>query len=406
MQMQAYRPAKDIFLYGSNASVSLASLALNSASNSTPKIELYRDYFETDTYTTDLPQRGFDVSEFGLTDLQGKIFSLRFSQTLLLEHAALERVFDSAAVCKPGSDTKDLTDAWNIAAAFLLGSLDRSREIDSTNWYSPYDLAQTYCAQFQTCSSSNRVSAANKEMTKLLNTGRSFAERNDCDGIQETAEKLRSSLLAPLIQAALSSAIRLSHPHYNEDDIAEGYVYTQTLLPLIKEIDASVASTIETLFMLGADESFPGSIGQSLFSEFSKVFDRLNVDCSWIGETNDQRICTMPDQEDEGLSVLGIVLIVLIIIFAIIFMYKVSYKDQFKVKEGWSNKRNSLGGGEKSQNGFSVEFSDQTSESSDTTPIHVMSFNGYRPKLSAKASNILDLIAKYGDDKSVLFSFN
>jgi hypothetical protein len=332
MQMQAYGAAEEIYLYGKHAnSTSLAELASSSGRELIPQFDLFVSYFNSETYAHDLVHGALVGSD--VTEPQRRLFVLRFSQTLILEHAAYEAIFQSISSCEAGKESEESTDlfgSWDKAAGLLLGSIERSTMRDSDNLYTPYDLAQGHCLEFGTCSSKDQAEA-NERLIELLYAGRGALNSGSCDGLRKIGEDIVNLLLIPRIQATLSSSLKLSHSSRTSDDATEAYIYSRSLLPLIEDADVSVATSIENTIALGG--KFHKKTGRSIFASFAMIYNDLDVDCVQVGQTKEFNACDVSyvaEKESSLPLILGSVCLALaicIVIAVIIYWQRILGKN-------------------------------------------------------------------------------
>ncbi|CAJ1938056.1 unnamed protein product [Cylindrotheca closterium] len=331
LQMGSKQAAEDIFFLGKHSNISLLSLAHNSElPAAAPRFALYSEYFKSLTYAHDMVLDGFAFMGNGLSQTEARVSILRFSQTILLGHTAVNTIFEAVNICD-GSDSEVVEEPWNSAAALLIGSLDRSREVDSSNWYTIYDLAQNLCSEFATCSNDG-MALVNTELMSALNDGRVAAQRNNCAGLKAAAEEIQALILVPVVQGLLSAAMKLSTPGRTQEDAAEAHVYSKNLLPLIQQIDQEAANFMESTFVLRKELKFESSTGASTFNIISDVLDGLGLDCSLVGALEFcEHSATPPDEPSASshiLPALGGVMIVVIIAAAAFLMYRLSRSEE------------------------------------------------------------------------------
>jgi hypothetical protein len=224
-------------------------------------------------------------------------------------------------------------------------------------------------------------------MIELLYAGRGAAAGRTCNAIRKIGEDLRKLLLVPAIQATLSASLKLSHTDHTEEDVAEAYVFSRALLPLLEEADSSAAKSIEGMLTLGGGKSFNRATGSSMFALFAKTYDKLGVDCDLIGETKEFSACENPSQTTETYSktlLLGIgiaMLFVAIILVLVMFYWNKKRTDCIKMTQ-YSNYS------------FNTECDDPTEG------LIQKSFRRRRAATSPKANSVLSLITSYGDDET------
>lgn len=390
MQMQAYSAARDILFNGKHTIESLVSLASSPGRSVIPFYDLYSDYFNSVNYGHELIINSVDDPNMDLTSLQQRIFVLRFAQALVLEHAALEKIYYSVQACESNTSKTEAMKSWDAAAGLLIGSVKRAAETKSSNWFAPFDLAQEHCQEFGTCEGNDpiKIAQTNKELTELLYAGRGAAMTGSgCGALKRIAGEVSRYLLVPIIQATLSASIRLSSTSRNpsEEDLAESFVFSRVLLPRIRDVNAEVATSMEGLLTLNP-KSISSSTAESMFALFRSVYENLGIPCEAIGVTKQFDACKGPVKEivsnngDEDKSALWIVVGIVagfVGLFALLvcaggFYYR--YRWRF------------------------VNFGKKPSPGSNEVLPRAKSFGGGR-SLSSQASKKLDLIVSYGDDE-------
>jgi hypothetical protein len=389
MQMEAFAAAEEIYLHGKHAGTSLAALATDSGLDVLPQYTLFASLFDSVTYADDFVHGALVGSDEKLTASQRRSSVLRFSQLLVLQHAALQEIFDSASRCSTKFETNNtgLMDSWDNAAAILIGSIDRSTLGEFNTWhYTPYDLAQEHCSQFGTCSKEG-IADSNKKMIELLYAGRGAVAGGSCGAMYKIGEELRSLLLIPVIQATLSSSLKLSLSNHTKEDITEAYVSSQVLLPLVKEVDSSAAASIEDILVLHAgDTHFRKTTGPAIFAIFAGVYEDMGVDCELVGTAHGHKACdyefAMASTESLKIapgSLTGILCMVLgiLIILAVYFRNRKSKK---KMNPEFTN--------------LSVGLLGLPREE-----VINMSYKAKKKRVSPKAARALSRIMRYGDDE-------
>lgn len=401
MRMTAYDATEKIYLYGLHSEGSLSDLAINPGRSVVPFFETYATYFGSDTPAHDLIERAL-TNGIGspLSDIQRRTFVLRFGQVLILQKAALQLIFESAEACQEMDVNDDINEhfliqRWDVAAGMLLGSLTRTRNNwDSTRWYAPFDLAEEYCQEFGTCetSSPNKLAHVNERTIELLYAGRgAILSGNNCGAIRGIGEDLQSILWVPIIQATLSASLRLSHSHHTQQDVVEAYVFSRALLPVIGEFDSATATSIAaTLSLEGDSKRFDTSTGPSIFIFYSRIYDKIGVDCELIGETEEFNACYISRNpakvEDESnltrmqYAIIGLAIAIFFLLIMVCLLRKKRDKIVFKDRTFLSGSLLGHPREEKIRKSF---------KKSKNLP------------MSQKATKVLTRIKNYGDDDQV-----
>jgi hypothetical protein len=171
--------------------------------------------------------------------------------------------------------------------------LQGSNEGGSDDGLLLWALSKHHCAEFKTCSGEGGLSSKNNDkIATLLYTGRGGLSGGSCDELRKTTNSLTPLLLVPLIQALLSSSLRLTRKSLVEKEAiqVEAYVYAQALLPLIENVNSKAATTIQNNFPMGGQPVRDGAA--AVASAFSSVLSGLGVNCADVGISNEVDACT------------------------------------------------------------------------------------------------------------------
>lgn len=347
MRMEAFEAAEDIYRYGRHAKSSLALLANSSTLSQIPHFIAYARYFKSDVYADTLvgnALQGIGEGTSSLTDLQRRVLSLRFSQTLVLRQGALDIIFDSISDCNMGQNSSAQLEkksfgskgmdvnAWDEVAGLLVGSISRNGTIllsDHNIWYTPFDLAQRECIKFGVCIK-GEIAPINQRMIELLYAGRAASSMASCAGIRKIGNELESLLLIPIIQALLSAAMKVfvdaSPPLSN----IELFVFSEAILPLIANINDEAATSLKILFEVDVLKPAP-SVFNEIFGTMAQFYKSLDLDCDLIGSLGGMNACNNATinasnaSDTGGLSsawiVFGIVFSCLAVVVGAVFLF-------------------------------------------------------------------------------------
>jgi hypothetical protein len=310
MKMGSFETAEDIYIFGKHTNTSLKKLASSLSRRHASHHMAYSRYFNSDSYADTLVGSAIAGVEGprSFTDLQRQILALRFSQTLVLGHGALDIIFASIADCYDDQNSSQIEaesfrtveinwNAWDEAAGLLIGSISRNAtdlsEDHDNNWYTPFDLAQRECVRFGTCIK-GEIGFINRRMIELLYAGRAAATMESCSGLRKIGDDMQSLLLVPVIQATLSAAQAVSHGKHTPLDTAELFVFSEAVLPLIADISNETAASLRRLFSAAATKNDP-SLLRTTFAELSPFYDELNVACNLIGSLEGIDGCDDPE---------------------------------------------------------------------------------------------------------------
>ena len=153
------------------------------------------------------------------------------------------------------------------------------------------------CKDFDTCTINNDAKI-NEELWKTLRLGQSHIQESLCADAAQDLESISALFAIPLIQ----SVLYFSDKSMDFDNSAAGYVASMAILPIVKDVDPSLAQTIETAM------SFPSSgISHSKSETVYGVFRAMlsnpksyNIDCILVSPTNRNQICDGISDGDLG----------------------------------------------------------------------------------------------------------
>jgi len=300
LKMEAYGPAEDLYTYGKHSAtdsaadrtaLSLEFLATDPDRLVVPQFPAFRDYFGGDERYADTIVRYALMTNSNLSAEQRRLIVLGTTQYIVLYMAVLQYMKDAISACENGSD--DAAQYWDAAASWLIGHLEGPSEAGSREGRLLWSLAKKHCEEFNTCSHTVPGSAiVNDQLVLRLYTGRGAVLARTCTELRKTAAEVQALLPIPLIQAALSTALKLrrSSGARRGELLAEGYVYSHAVLPLIHQVDPKAAETIATSFDLARDESLPRGVPM-LVAAYSGALAGLDINCEDVGSSDIIDVC-------------------------------------------------------------------------------------------------------------------
>lgn len=461
MDIEAFGAAVFVFQYGMHSNTSLERISTRNVVDEPQFEDSFVAFYGILPYASEMTMETLFGANRPLTGRGRQKTVLRYSQMVILQHAALLGIYDSLTTCEEGIEHShnEMVMLWDKSAAMLLGSMDYEELLSDTDitWYAPYALSQEYCSRFETCSSTGE-SKTNKALVKLLLTGRGAAASANCDGIRGAFESMQPLLLVPIMQSLIASSLDMSNPNTrNEDVMSTGVAASRALLPLINDIDSKLAAQLEELYPVPAKlEAFGSETGAEVLSLLGHVYDKLNVECELLGTADGLNPCAFAIQDNDTEQVennkgpsAGRIILYILLVFLLVgavvgyFLWRrrrqgkgklvlggcnepdlnegedfldLTFEEEFKppssstlsssghpTGRGAQNTRTSLmKSSSYSSSDQGEAFSTMTSITADTGRI-TKSFRKSRTiKLSHKADRALSRIAKYGDDESVV----
>jgi hypothetical protein len=299
MQMNAHKAAEEIYMYGKNVegsnggSLSLSEIATTSERSIVPQYDAFSRFYDDNSFI-DKSIRAALRGDGIWSGEQRRVLVLKSLQAIVMFFGALQAAYEAVSDCSTSAQSRSdgKTDAWDRAAAFLVGSLEGTESNGSAEGYLFYSLAQEHCEAFGTCEDDTAAVEVNEQLIDLLYSGRGAVLGNSCNSLRKIADELSTLLLVPAIQGALITSIRLSKQVEKKSSLhrAEAYVYSRALLPIVDDINRDAASVIDK----NLGDRAPASeqqIAVEVFSAFANVFPGMGVDCELIGETDDFDPC-------------------------------------------------------------------------------------------------------------------
>jgi len=283
LQMKAYDAVDEIYTYGKHArksGISLGQFATSKHRSIVPEYDAFVRYYGQDTYADDIIRTALNTLESTWTDEQRRMVVVKSSQVLVMYFAVLQNAYEAVADCNANRlDPAGSNDAWDRAAALLVGSLEGTKKNGTVEGYMLYDLAQDYCVEFGTCRDSTSMVDVNEELVSLFYTGRGSSVSNSCRALEKAADEISSLLLIPIIQGALSTSRILSNGE-NLQTRAEAYVYSRALAPLIRKRRA--AEDLDQYLGMTAPKD-QRHTAKETYSALADAYPAMNVDCEMIG---------------------------------------------------------------------------------------------------------------------------
>ncbi|KAL3938414.1 MAG: hypothetical protein SGBAC_006676 [Bacillariaceae sp.] len=311
MQMNAYKAAEETYMYGKNVenpnggALSVSNIATTSGRSIVPQYDAFTRFYDDKSYVDKIIRAALRGDGIWSGE-QRRVLVLKAAQTIVMYFGALQAAFEAVSDCSSTVQARSSTtksDAWDRAAAYLIGSLEGSEAFGTPEGYLFHSLAQEHCEAFGTCASSTGAVDVNNQLIDLLYAGRGAVLSGSCPGLQKVAGELSSLILVPSIQGALVTAIRLTESNTATAPMrrAEGYVYSRALLPLVDDVNRDAAGVIEK--NLGDRMPAKGTqIASEVFSAFSSVYPGLRVDCELIGHIDGFDPCSGVSKDTESSS--------------------------------------------------------------------------------------------------------
>jgi hypothetical protein len=316
MEMEAYDAAYDLYTFGKHVptiadqgrtALSLQYLAKRTSRSDTKEIQAFKRYFSNDeNYADSLVQSVLLRNTNGYSKEQRRVIATGVCRYMVMFAAVLLELDDAIKTCESGYTENTPIVHWDIAAAYITGHLEGTKERGSNEGILFWGLAKENCAEFNTCSSGSAV--VNDRINTILYAGRGAILGANCRELRRAASELIPLLETSLIQAALSSTSKLSTRSgaNNETLQAQAYVYALSVLPLINEVNRAAATTISANLNIGGPPLADGAAVVAY--AFSSSMPGLGVDCANVGVSDQINSCTGDVKTSNAGLIAGIII--------------------------------------------------------------------------------------------------
>lgn len=301
--MKAYDAAQDLYLNGKSCEDksgnyrSLYFLATNNYRENVPEYMTFQRYFEDYDYAdTTVSAALAGVAPFDKsTTAQKTAIIMNTLQYTVMYMRILSLMYDSVDQCRQGTAGGANPNPWDEAVASYIGSMEGTD--DHGNKENPglflFGLAQQRCDEFGTCDNSGNANINNALFT-LFDAGQSELISGNCDALASAVEKIRSLIQVPLIQSTLSLSIINAQKEFGTRDpsLATGFVFANSLLPLVNEVDGGAANVIQKnmAFQSLREPVFQGA--SAIFAAFEDAIPKMGkIDCNDVGIANGMDVC-------------------------------------------------------------------------------------------------------------------
>jgi len=340
LQREAYDAVADLYVHGKHAridgingeeTVSLARLATTSERTIVPQFDSFTRHFEDANYADKIILAALSPTDptYQLASPgQRREIVMKTMSYMVLYMGALQQMYEAVSNCGTEDPTKsfDAPSAWDRGAALIIGSLEGTEAGGTIDGQSFFALARKRCEQFGTCDPSGNA-IVNDIMVTLLYTGRGEVQAGSCKALRRTVVEVEELMLVPLIQGSLRYALLNEKlPVGSTDgDLAEGYIFSRSVLPLIEDEDREAGATIGTNLDFQLNEKPVKDGARAVFSAFASVYDDLNVDCQLVGAAGNIDACSGASYSGGGGlgagAIVGIILAVLVAMGIVLFVF-------------------------------------------------------------------------------------
>ncbi len=307
MKERAYDAVRDYYTLGRHASMttrigdevfSLKDLATTSTRQIVPSFEYFKNYFGAEVdeiedaadYADHMISMALDTDKLPLASTEQRTeIVVKTSQYMVVFMAALEAMYEAIDDCRSNDSQRKANAAneWDKAAAYLVGSLEGTESGGTDHGLMMYSLANKRCEQFNRCESDG-TAELNGLLIDLLYAGRGETMGSNCDALQKTTREIEELLLVPLIQGTLRYAIANEKLLFfdKSKDLAEGYVFSHSVLPYVAEVDGDAAGVIKRNMDFQFDSEPVRDGARKVFQAFASAVPKMGVDCELVGTVN------------------------------------------------------------------------------------------------------------------------
>mmetsp|Transcript_73306 Transcript_73306/g.143399 ORF Transcript_73306/g.143399 Transcript_73306/m.143399 type:complete len:568 (+) Transcript_73306:131-1834(+) len=192
--------------------------------------------------------------------------------------------------------------AWDEAVAFYAGSLEGTEAGGNSAGVLLYRLAEKRCENYGTCAVTDAyphgttnfvggggISKVNSAIMALFSKGLTQLQQSQCTSLIETKNAVVTLMTIPMIQGFMRYAYKLKKLQGGMEELAEGHVFAQAVLPRLAVCNATVAEMVKTqLDLNGAVNG--DSVAAAMTIEFpafkaavESTYSCLGITCADIG---------------------------------------------------------------------------------------------------------------------------
>ena len=284
MKMGAYQAANEYYYYGHNSQNGKYYHSMEQIATTQPRdIQLlystYVSYFDNmqnfahDIITSVMNLRGLFAHTKAEQRYPLTILTMRY---LVMVFQPLEKMNEAVQNCEQKQQVSANLN-WDIAAAHFIGSMEGKENGGNVQGQMMYSVIKKNCALFGTCH------LPGHDLIELLSKGKELIYTGNCDHLKSIANEIEKLLHMTLAQSTLVAAVELQR-HATFAQIADGYISSMSILPIIDEYDSSSAEIIEEELAF-KDKNLTQSVNsQRVFIAMERALKQMNGwNCTDIG---------------------------------------------------------------------------------------------------------------------------
>lgn len=297
---------------GLNTYRSLHALANSgSRTRSTLFYKEFTEYFDEPNYADVKIIEAFDnegrYGNNGSTDhdetkiaRSGLIRTALTSQVMFM--MVLAKLNEAVDKCGKGAPNSPLGPgfAWDIAAAYIIGSLEGEGIGGSDHFFDGtllWGLANERSIEFDRLNG-DYYAKSNAEVETLLESGKGQITARNCDRLGNTVERIAHMLLVPIIQSLIKYAIGLQYEtvadRWSDADMAIGETYANAIIPVFLKYDKIAAETVKRNMVQDSGVSFGELVPdgpQAVADAYLRVANDFGIGCQYIGKKLEVDAC-------------------------------------------------------------------------------------------------------------------
>ena len=271
--------------------------------------QVYKSYYGTDTYADDIITAAINGTGFmtGAKDIARVEVAKKGTAYIAILMYAVHEMEDAIGDCLRGNlkDNDMGVHAWDEAVAFYTGTLEGTDVGGDSAGVLAYRLAEKRCANFNVCGcaftnerrdadtdivysmgETSGVSKVNCEMFEHFKAGRAALTSKSvsaCDDAARHMNAIKRKMAIPLIQGSLRYAYLdpAVAPSAGAKQRAEGYIFSQAVLPQIDQCSPDAAAIIAANMDINAPVYVKD--GHLAVFEAYHVLPCLGITCDELG---------------------------------------------------------------------------------------------------------------------------
>jgi len=292
MQTEAYGAADDIYRFGHNSGSSSGATLFSLANNSNQD-------FSADAMMKQVIGRRRQYENATRMELAEII--RRTLQSVISYNAVIKKMQVAIYSCEEGS-IESAREEWDMAVALFVGSLEGVLAGGRTDRHGllMYALGNEFCEDFGTCETSGEATVNEQIMFDFV-SGRDSMVDGECDHMKDLVSKsITPKLIIPHLQGIISSSIKINQNlSGNPEPFATAHVLSQTVIPLIDDLNTDSATVLTQAF--GAFPTISSSpIVPDIVNAFGIILDEIGISCDAIGNPTGYALCTENEDGIEG----------------------------------------------------------------------------------------------------------